>query len=68
MDKKPYSDKRWTQDLGFKVTKGSKKDITKEDEAKATKDIEKMISFAEKHKQLIDQHREVVKSFGIIQY
>ena len=50
MGKKPYSGKRWTQDLGFKVTKGSKKDITKEDEAKATKDIEKMISFVEKHK------------------
>ena len=50
MNKEQYSDKRWTQDLGFKMTKGSKKDIAKEAKSKAAKDIEKMMTFVEKHK------------------
>ena len=50
MNKEPYSDKRWTQDLGFKMKKGSEKNITKETKSKATKDIEKMMTFVEKHK------------------
>lgn len=50
MNKEPYSDKRWTQDLGFKIKKDSEKNITKETKSKATKDIEKMMTFVEKHK------------------